>query len=82
LSLDDNWKIPTENDEKIIAVRQVIIGSLEVIEGFPKKIWEYCAFSMEEYFERRNEEKKTYFRFRNISKNIPRKHVFKEESWN
>jgi hypothetical protein len=35
--LDDNWKIPTVNKETIITIGQIIIDSLEIIDGFPKK---------------------------------------------
>jgi hypothetical protein len=40
--LDDDYKLPTKEDENIIAIRQMIIDSLEIGDGIPKIIWEYC----------------------------------------
>jgi hypothetical protein len=47
LGLDDSWKIPTKNDQDIIAIRQTIVDSLEIFEGFPKKMWDHYKFIKE-----------------------------------
>jgi hypothetical protein len=55
---DESWKIPTDKDANIIESRQAIIDSLEIHEEFPKKMWNYCIFNKEDYFKKREEEKK------------------------
>jgi hypothetical protein len=37
LGLDDNWQVPAEKDKKIIAIRPVIIDSLEIVDDFRKR---------------------------------------------
>jgi hypothetical protein len=39
--LDYDWRIPTEKVENIIAIRQLFIYSLEIVDGFPKKMREF-----------------------------------------
>jgi hypothetical protein len=51
---DTDWKISTVKDEKIIAIRQIIVDSLEIVDCFPTKVWEYCTFTKEEYIERKD----------------------------
>jgi hypothetical protein len=43
--LDDSYKIPTEDHQDFIAVRQTIVNWLEIFEDFPKKIWDHCRFT-------------------------------------
>jgi hypothetical protein len=61
-------------EEKIIAIRQIMIDSLEIVDGFPKKMWGYCTFIKEDYFKKREEEKKDILNFEIEPKKIvPRK---------
>jgi hypothetical protein len=57
LALDDVWQVPSKKDEKIIAISPLIIDLLEIADGFPKKIWEYCTFTKEQYFKRKKKKR-------------------------
>jgi hypothetical protein len=48
---DRGWNIP----EQIIIKRQTIVDSFEMVNGFPKKFWEYGTFTFEQYIGKRKE---------------------------
>jgi hypothetical protein len=43
--LDEDYEIPKEADENLIAIRQLIIDSLEIKDGFPKAVRKHCTFT-------------------------------------
>jgi hypothetical protein len=43
--------------QQLINLRQAVVDSLEIKNGFPKKMSELCTFMKEQYLERRREEK-------------------------
>jgi hypothetical protein len=54
-----DWGIDEDYQElpkQIIDIRQTIIDSFEVINGFSKKMWDLCTFTKEQYIERRAKE--------------------------
>jgi hypothetical protein len=51
--IDENYK---ELPQQIIDIRQTILDSFEIVNGFPKKVWELCTFTKEQFIERREKE--------------------------
>jgi hypothetical protein len=45
-----DWGVDEDNkelSEQLIKIRQTIIDSFEVMNGFPKKVWELCRYTKE-----------------------------------
>jgi hypothetical protein len=66
---DDKYKdLGLDDDVNIIKIGQIIIDSLEIHEVFPKRMLNYCIFTKNDYFKKREEEKK----FNRVLKIMPR----------
>jgi hypothetical protein len=55
--LEDDYELPFEKNENIIAIRQSIIDSLEIRNGCFKVILDYCTYSKEKLITMREAEK-------------------------
>jgi hypothetical protein len=49
---DQNVRVP----QSVTDIRQAIVDSFEIKNGFLKKVLEWCTYTKEQYFKRREEE--------------------------